>query len=161
MVSMASVVSVRRGITLTLAAAAAGNTWSDDPYGAGVYATFSQNVAMAMWGGGESGSSRRGPSPSRSSSIRIAVLHREYDLSRHVTHLRLVAIVPLWSIAGLAAVSNDYVATWGDSLLGIAIAALLLAIINGAPEGRHFRSAGVVAVARSPNSRPCALRCVP
>jgi peptidoglycan/LPS O-acetylase OafA/YrhL len=182
-------------VTLTLAAATAGNTWSDDPYEASVYATFLQNVAMAVWGGGGKWlqptwtlaveeqfylvlpalivvTPRKwlltvvvalscaalvvrlmlAPSmaaltllPSRMDlllcGVGVAVLHREYDLSRHVTHLRLVAIVPLWSIAALAAVSNDYVATWGHSLLGVGIAALLLAIINGAPEGRHFRSA--------------------
>ena len=182
-------------VTLTLAAATAGNTWSDHPYGAGVYATFSQNFAMAVWDGGGKWlqptwtlaveeqfylvlpalivlTPRRwllaavvalfcaalvirlmlAPSmaaftllPSRMDvllcGVGSAVLHREYDLSRYVTHLRLVALVLLWSVAGLAAVSNYYVATWGHSLLGVATAALLLAIIKGAPEGRHFRSA--------------------
>jgi len=37
--------------------------------------------------------------------------------------------------------SNGYVTTWGHSLMAVGIAALMLAIINGAPEGRHFRSA--------------------
>jgi peptidoglycan/LPS O-acetylase OafA/YrhL len=182
-------------ITLTLAAATAGHTWSDEPYGPGVYATFSQNVALAAWGGGGKWllptwtlaveeqfyvvlpalivlTPRRwllatlaalfcaalvirlmlAPSlaaftllPSRMdllvAGVGIAVLHRAYDLSRHVKHLRILAAVLLWSIAGLAVVSHGHVTTWGHSLLAIGIAALMLAIINGAPEGRHFRSA--------------------
>ena len=182
-------------ITLTLAAATAGNTWSDDPYGAGVYATFTQNLAMAVWDGGGKWlqptwtlaveeqfylvlpalivvTPRRwwlaalvaffctalvlrvmlAPSlaaftllPSRMdlllSGVGIAVLHREYDFSRHVRHLRILAAVALWSVAGLAFMANAYVTTWGHSLMAVGIAALMLAIINGAPEGRHFRSA--------------------
>jgi peptidoglycan/LPS O-acetylase OafA/YrhL len=183
------------GVTLTLAAATAGHTWSDDPYRASVYGTFTQNFAMAIWGGGGKwlqptwtlaveeqfylvlpalivvtprrwllaalaalfgaalvirlmlapGMAAFTLLPSRMDlllcGVAIAVLHREYDLSRHVTRLRVLASVALCSVAALAIVANEHVTTWGHSLLGVAIAALMLAIINGAPEGRHFRSA--------------------
>lgn len=39
-------------IVLALCAATAGRSWSDHPYGAGVYALFGTNFAMSFWGGG-------------------------------------------------------------------------------------------------------------
>jgi len=75
------------------------------------------------------------------SGVAIALLNRECDLSRSVFALRVGALAALASIClGVVVWSTSILSTWGESLVGVWIAAFLLAVINGAPEARHFRS---------------------
>ena len=39
-------------LTLAAAALTAGHSWSDHPFGVGVYGLFATNIAMVLWGGG-------------------------------------------------------------------------------------------------------------
>jgi peptidoglycan/LPS O-acetylase OafA/YrhL len=75
------------------------------------------------------------------SGVGIALVNHECDLSRFVFTLRVGALVALGAtFAAVLVWSTSIFSTWGESLVGLWIAALLLAIINGAPEARHFRS---------------------
>jgi peptidoglycan/LPS O-acetylase OafA/YrhL len=54
---------------------------------------------------------------------------------------RIVALLALTSTFGLVAAGNESLVTSGQTLMSVGIAAFLLAVMHGAPEARHFRSA--------------------
>lgn len=75
------------------------------------------------------------------SGVGIALLNHEFDLSRSVFALRVGALAALASTFLVVLVwSSSILTTWGESLVGVWVAAFLLAVVNGAPEARHFRS---------------------
>jgi peptidoglycan/LPS O-acetylase OafA/YrhL len=74
------------------------------------------------------------------SGVGIALLHRRFDLREHLMLLRLLSLACAVGVLALVLISQAWIATWGQSLFAIGIAAFLGAVVNGAPEGRRYNA---------------------
>jgi peptidoglycan/LPS O-acetylase OafA/YrhL len=82
------------------------------------------------------------------SGVLAAMLDARFDLSRHLLALRLIPLVCVLLLLGLAAASRvggfeQAVTVLNPSLLGVGVSAFLLSLVHGAPEARRYASPGL------------------
>lgn len=79
------------------------------------------------------------------SGVLAAMLNTRFDLSRHLLVLRLIPLVCVLMLLGLAAGArfagwDEALTVLNPSLLGVGVSAFLLSLVHGAPEARRYGS---------------------
>lgn len=79
------------------------------------------------------------------SGVLAAMLNARTDLSRHLQTLRMIPLVSVLLLLVLAALARfggaeGALTVLNPTLLGIGVSAFLLALVNGAPEGRRYQA---------------------